>query len=185
MDNGPVRPDEWEYYLPLIGDTMFELGGKFNKSVGKSYKSHFEALGYRHISVDWDGQYGAINRDLRKPLWDEFGQFDMVCNIGTTEHVSKQFMVWKNIHQLTKKGGILVSVTPYHDGKSWWWHGEWYPTEEFFESFAELNGWEIERIGTDLPEPHKNLYVRLKKFDEREFVMPDLSLIVENKRRPR
>ena len=187
----PVRPEEWSYYVPLVGNTMFELGGKVNSNTpghkGKwiTYKSFFEAQGFRHVSVDLDTRFDAIKRDLRKPLWDEFGQFDMVCNIGTTEHVQGQAGVWENIHNLTKVGGVYVGQCPYHDGESWWWHGNYYPTEEFYESFADLNGWLIQRMGVHLPVPHKNLYVRMEKIADKPFTMPDESLIVYNKMRPR
>ena len=181
----PVRPDEWAYYEPLQGDSMFELGGKVNGS--NTYKAYFESLGFRHVSVDFEGvQYGALNLDLRKPLWGRFGQFDMVTNIGTTEHVQGQAGVWENIHRLTKPGGVFVSVTPYPDGLNWWWHGNHYPLPEFFQAFAELNGWVIDRIGDDLPPPNRNLYVRMiKGDDESEFIMPDESLIHFNHMRSR
>ena len=86
---------------------------------------------------------------------------------------------------LTKVGGVYVGQCPYYDGKSWWWHGNYYPTEAFYESFADLNGWVIERMDTDLPEPNKNLYVRMRKLTDGAFAMPDESLIVFNKMRPR
>lgn len=177
------RPDEWAIYQPLIGTRMLELGGKWCSQASTTYKSVFEALGYEHVSVDWNGQHGALIRDLRKPL--DLGQFDMVTNFGTTEHVSNQEGVWRNIHNACRVGGVYVGQTPYHDGRNWWWHGEWYPTEGFFESFAELNGWRIERMYTDRPEPNKNLYVRMVKQQDCEFIMPDLSLIKKNARRPR
>ena len=177
------RPDEWAYYEPLHGNSMLELGGKIN--AGLTYKAYFESLGFRHVSIDWNGQNGAIKRDLRLPLWDELGQFDMVTNIGTTEHVDGQAGVWENIHYMTKVDGVYVGQCPYYDGKSWWWHGSFYPTEAFYESFAELNGWEIERMGTDRPEPNKNLYVRMQKVHDLSFTMPDISLIKFNTRRAR
>lgn len=177
------RQDEWAYYQPLVGKSMLELGNK--KNGPHTYKAFFESLGYRHVSVDWNGKDGALKLDLRSPLWEKLGQFDMVTNIGTTEHVSGQRAVWENIHMLTKQGGTYVGQCPYHDGKSWWWHGEYYPTEQWYESFAELNGWEIERMGIDRPEPHKNLYVRMRKVQDLPFTCPDLSLIKRNKMRPR
>ena len=181
-----VHEHVWPYYLPLVDDSMFELGGKWNSGLGLTYKSYFESIGFRHVSVDWAGQkYGALNRDLRQPQWPEFGQFDMVTNIGTTEHVQGQAGVWENIHRLTKAGGVLVTLTPYYDGKSWWWHGEYYPTEAFFESFAELNGWEIERMDRVLPPPHTNLQARLRKLADGPFTMPDESLIHYNQMRAR
>jgi hypothetical protein len=152
----PVRPDEWEYYLPLKGSTMFECGGKVNSNVPDhpgewiTYKSYFVALGFRHVSVDFDMRWADFKRDLRLPLWDELGQFDMVCDIGTGEHVEGQAGFWANIHNLTKVGGVYVGQHPAPTSESWWWHGIHYPTEQFYQSFAELNGWEIERMGRGL-----------------------------------
>jgi len=177
------RQDEWNYYHPLVGDSMLEFGGKINGDL--TYKAYFQSLGFRHVSLDWNGEHGALKRDLRKPQWPEFGQFDMTCNSGTSEHVSDQRGFWENAHHLTKVGGVYVGQCPYHDGKSWWWHGEWYPTEGFYESFAELNGWKIERMGLDRPEPNRNLYVRMVKGEDCPFTMPDLSLIKRNIRKPR
>ena len=177
------RPDEWALYQPLIGKRMLELGGKINAPF--TYKKYFEALGFEHISIDWNGEHGALKRDLRNPLWPEFGSFDMLANMGTTEHVNNQRSVWENIHHLTKPGGVYVGQTPYHDGKSWWWHGEWYPTEAFFESFADLNSWDIERMYIDRDIPNQNLYVRMRKIDAGVFTMPSMELIKRNNRRPR
>jgi SAM-dependent methyltransferase len=109
----------------------------------------------------------------------------MLSNMGTTEHVDGQAGVWENIHRLVRPGGVYVGQTPYHDGRSWWWHGDWYPTEGFFESFAELNGWTIERLYRGREVPHQNLYCRMTKGDETPFAMPDESLIKRNQIRPR
>ena len=178
------RPDEWELYQPLVWDSMLELGGKWCSQACVTYKSVFEGMGFRHVSVDWNGEHGAVKRDLRKPL-EGFGQFDMVVNMGTTEHVEGQAGVWANIHNATKVDGVYVGQTPYHDRQSWWWHGKYYPTEQFFESFAAINGWEIERMYAGKDSPWRNLYVRMRRLDDREFTMPDESLIVINKRKPR
>ena len=187
--NNPVRPDEWEYYLPLetMGGqrvkTMLELGDKINPKIG-TYKDYFEGLGIEHTSVDWNGCNGAIPLDLRLPI--DLGQFDMVTNIGTTEHVSNQAGVWENIHQACKRGGIIVSVTPLPGGKDWWWHGEYYPTENFYREFATINGYIIEKMGIQLEEPTRNLYVRMvKTADQKTFLMPKENLIYLNRMRPR
>jgi SAM-dependent methyltransferase len=179
-----TRQDEWRLLEPLYGDSMLELGNKRNGDA--IYKAFFEELGFRHVSVDWNGLDGALKRDLRLPLWDELGQFDMLTNIGTTEHVEGQAGVWENIHRMVKPGGFYCGLTPYPDGKSWWWHGEHYPTEAFFESFARLNGWVIEKMYKDRPEPYCNLYVRMHKIHgEMDFTMPDLALIHRNVIKPR
>lgn len=179
------RPDEWSIYEPLHGDSMLELGAKWCSQADVTYKKVFEALGYRHVSVDWNAKHGALNRDLRKPLWAELGQFDMVTNMGCTEHVDGQAGVWENIHRMTKVGGVYVGQTPYHDGKSWWWHGTWYPTEDFFTTFALYNDWYLERMYVDRDIPNQNLYVRMTKKSEADFKMPPLEFIKRNERRPR
>jgi len=164
---------------------MLELGGKWCSQAGVTYKSVFESLGFRHVSVDWNGEHGALALDLRMPLTHELKGADIVTNFGTTEHISDQTAVWQNIHSLTKPGGVYVGQTPYHDGNSWWWHGEWYPTEGFFESCADLNGWKIERMYRGMKPPHENLYVRMVKGEDCPFTMPDLGLIKHNEIRPR
>ena len=185
----PVRPDEYLYYLPLEGSTMFECGGKQNPHVvpgqQTTYKSYFESIGFRHISVDWDGRFGALVRDLRQPQWQEFGTFDMVTNIGTSEHVDGQAGFWENIHNLTKVGGLYVGQCPAPNSDSWWWHGNYYPTEGFYESFCDLNGWRIERMGRGLNPPNENLYVRMRRIEDKPFTMPDESLIYFNRMRRR
>jgi SAM-dependent methyltransferase len=181
------RLDEWRILDPLIGDSMLELGNKKNGEA--TYKKYFEALGFRHVSVDWNGEDGALKRDLRKPLWEELGQFDMLTNIGTSEHVgttaAEQGRCWENIHYLVKRGGIYCGLTPYPDGRNWWWHGTFYPTTQFFESFSRENGWLIERMYKDRLEPFCNLYVRMKKVADLEFTTPDLTLIKRNLIQPR
>jgi hypothetical protein len=191
MDINPFinRPDEWSLYEPLIGDSMLELGGKQNPDLirGKhlTYKAYFKSLGFRHVSIDWNGMWGALKLDLRRPLVKHLGTFDMLSNMGTTEHVSDQAGVWRNIHELTMVGGVYVGQTPYPDGKSWWWHGEHYPTEDFYKSFAELNNWDIIRLYKGREIPNENLYCRMQKKANPEFRMPDTSLIKFNVRRGR
>jgi hypothetical protein len=105
----------------------------------------------------------------------------MVTNIGTSEHVSDQRALFKNVHMMTKTGGVYVHLTPYPGGEDWPRHGQHYPTYEFFHEFAKLNGWKIERMGSDYPDTkHKNLYVRMRKIKNKKFTMPDESLIYFN-----
>src|ERR1041384_5416258 len=100
----PAIP-QWDLFLPLDGVTsMLELGNKVT-GAGLVYKSVFEAMGIRHVSVDWNGKDGALPLDLRQPL--NLGRFDMVTNFGTSEHVEdNQKAVWRNIIEATDK--ILI-----------------------------------------------------------------------------
>lgn len=180
IDLGPFhnRPAEWELYQPLVGSSMLELGGKINAP--HTYKAFFEARGYRHVSVDWNGQYGALKMDLREPL--NLGTFDMVSNIGTTEHVGGQEGVWRNICEAMRVGSVLVSTTPMEG--NWCWHGEHYPTEGFFHDLANLNGLAIERLYVSGVEPRKMIFARMVRVVDMPFAMPDGG-IYRNKIRPR
>lgn len=180
------RPDEWELLQPLDGETMLELGGKWCSQAGVTYKSVFEGMGIAHVSIDWNSEHSARALDLREPL--DLGQFDIITNFGTSEHVSEQAGVWANIHRAGKVGAIYCGQTPYPGGESWWWHGEWYPTEQFYHQFGRLNGWEIERLYRGGTAPHENLYCRMRKLYEcmgNVFTMPDVALIYRNQIRPR
>jgi len=165
---------------------MLELGDKINPAVG-TYKDYFTSLGVHHTSIDWNGNNGAINRDLRKPITDLGFAFDVVTNIGTTEHVSDQYAVWQNMHTLCRPGGFIVSVTPFPGGDNWWWHGEHYPTYEFFQSFANLNDYSILKLGSGLEPPNKNVYCLMAKGNRSKvkFKMPPEELMYYNKMRPR
>ena len=177
--NNPIPLDEQRIIFPVNGARLLELGNKRN-SIGV-YKHYFESLGIDHTSIDWNGEDGALKLDLRKPITLE--PFDMVTNMGTTEHVSDQAAVWRNIHNLTKVGGYIASQTPLEG--DWWWHGEYYPRPEFFHNFAEDNGYEIEILEVGREYPNRNLYCRMKKIGHWDFVMPPKDTIYFNKIRPR
>lgn len=168
-DAFPGRSWERELLNPLIGDSMLELGNKIKGAM--VYKKVFEGLGFRHVSVDVNGKDGALPLDLRKPL--NLGTFDMVTNIGTTEHVSQndfagQVACWRNILHAMHIGSVLVSITPLPHSQKWARHGRWYPELMFFEELADGNALEVERSYTD-----SNLvYARLRRVDDAPFLMP-------------
>ena len=179
-DLGPFhnRPEEWALYQPLVGTSMLELGNKKNGTF--IYKPFFVGLGYRHVSIDTNGEDGALRRNLMEPLG--LGTFDMVSNIGTSEHVSEgvhwgQVECWRNICEAMHVGSVLVSTTPKPG--AWRHHGVWYPQMEFFTELAELNGLEVERLFVDDTAMLRGIYAdremvfaRLRRVAEVPFAMP-------------
>jgi hypothetical protein len=167
-DLGPFhnRPAEWELYQPLVGNSMLELGGKINAPY--TYKAYFERLGFRHISIDWNGDHGAQRLDLRKPLG--LGTFDMVTNIGTTEHVNGQAEVWRNVLEAMHVGSVLVSTTPMPG--DWTWHGIWQVDSEWYEELCRLNGLRIDRLYQTGESPRRMIFLRAWRESVAEFVMP-------------
>lgn len=172
------RPAEWKLYQPLVGKTMLELGNKKNGEC--IYKNFFESLGFAHTSVDLNGKDGALALDLQVPL--KLGTFDMVANIGTTEHVDQQEGVWRNICEALHVGSVLISTTPLEG--SWWWHGTWYPRHEFYIALAQQNGLYIERLYVEYEHPRRMLFTRMVRRALCPFSMPEGGMFL-NRMRPR
>jgi hypothetical protein len=110
--------------LPTRGLIVCELG---NQHTGWKFevpvKTILEWLGALHTSIDANGQDGAWNYDLSKPLpLHLIGQFDLVTNAGTTEHVCTtndfrdQWQAFKSIHDLTKPRAAIMHVIPNERG---------------------------------------------------------------------
>jgi hypothetical protein len=168
-----IPPWNWRVLAPIDGfRSMLELG---NKRWGKRtpYKPFFEDLGMLHVSVDLNGRDGALEMDLRKPLG--LGEFDIVTNFGTTEHVSDQEPVWRNIVEAARH--VIVSTTPKPG--TYKGHGLLYPKMEFYPELARLNGFEVERLYEEPMKKGALICARLIRKDRVPFTMPDASLIVK------
>ena len=181
--NNPVRPEEWALIEPCLSGvrTMLELGNKVNPQVGVSYKDWFTRhCNIEHVSVDVNGLNGALALDLRQPLTPLEGRvFDMVTNIGTSEHVeSDQHCVWRNMWDHLAVGGHLVSITPL--AGDWHWHGLWYPTEEFYDAFAYRNDMAVVELGEYGAPPRRCQFLVARKLQERAFVYPGDDLLYRN-----
>ena len=142
------RPLLWELYQPLVGSRMLELGDKLDNNV--VYKHWFVSLGFHHVSIDLNGNNGALPMDLTRPL--NLGTYDMVTNIGTSEHVSEdawsgQVACWRNMLDAMHVGSVLICDTPAPG--TWRRHGTWYPYPEFYRELARLNGLKLERLAVN------------------------------------
>ena len=170
MDLSPLPQHERDL-LPELEGRMLELGAK---QFGK-YKLWFEEHGMEHVSVDLNGSGGSVKRDLQKPL--NLGMFDVVTNFGTSEHVESQEPCWRNMHVSLRLGGTLVCTTPSPGAKGWEKHGKWYPSEDWYREFAELNGYSIDLLDTH-PDAKGRDMVRavLKKTGSKGFQMPDIPI---------
>jgi hypothetical protein len=178
------RPLLWDLYQPLIGGRMLELGDKLDSNV--VYKPFFVKLGFEHVSIDLNGNNGALPLDLTQPLG--LGTFDMVTNIGTSEHVSEedwagQVECWRNIVDALHVGSVLICDTPAPGG--WRNHGRWYPHPKWYEELARLNGLEVERLGTHPWRPghtgRKVVSARLRRTELVPFACPARKHMFENR----
>jgi hypothetical protein len=75
----------------------------------------------------------SVPKDLR-------GQFDLVTNFGTSEHVIDQYRTFMAIHELSKPGGLI-----YHDVPmgGYFYHGYFSYTPLFFNHLALANGYDV------------------------------------------
>src|SRR5437667_2867193 len=70
----------------------------------------------RYESIDLNGQNDAHRFDLNFNLSEKYGftgQYDLVTNHGTTEHLFNQAIAFENIHKLTAPGGVMVHMLPF------------------------------------------------------------------------
>ena len=129
-------------------DSILELGNQtiyFGNDYGKPAKPMFEKMGHRHVSIDLNGLDGALPIDLGQPIEESLGQFDIVTDFGTSEHVLGIYNCWLNKHNLLKAGGIMVNENPKTN--NWAGHGHWYCTEKFYENLIKKQDYEILAIG--------------------------------------
>jgi hypothetical protein len=105
---------------------------------------------YRHQSVDLYPGKSIIQADLNTfAVPGEYrGAFDLVANLGSTEHIFDQANVFRCIHDFAKVGGVLwhsVPVTGYYNHALYNYH------PLFFVFLARANKYEIESASISSP----------------------------------
>ena len=90
-------------------------------------------------AIDLSGTEVAIKADLNKPVpLDE--QFDLVTNLGTSEHVFNQHQFFETVHDRTRPGGIIYHSLPHQGAYD---HGFFNYQPTFFFDLAGANGYEL------------------------------------------
>jgi hypothetical protein len=175
-----------EQHVPMTANTrMLELGNQlvhFSSEWQNRPAKEWYALNYglTHVSIDRNGEDGALPLDFCLPLPTEHqATYDVVTDYGMTEHTDNLYASWLNIHTALKDGGHVIHVLPKTG--NWAGHGHWYFTTAFFEAFAALgcyqllgmeehpamhnrtNGWTIMAVlkKTGLPFPDRSTFMAL------------------------
>jgi hypothetical protein len=97
-------------------------------------------LGFDYAAIDIDGSPGSIPLDLN---FDEVPRklkkrFQLVTNLGTTEHVANQLQAFKIIHDLVARGGVMIHHVP---AQGYLNHGLVNYNMKFFWMLARSNGY--------------------------------------------
>jgi len=146
----PVQ--ESKHFPEFKGLDILEFGNKRSKK--GLYKDEYLYNGASsYVSIDINAQDGAIPVDLREFSAPDIiiektkkEKYDLIVNIGTSEHVTSQQTFWYTVHQLSKKGTYQVHCVPKaekhldHANAGSCWH----PYPEFFQKLAELNNYKID-----------------------------------------
>lgn len=93
----------------------------------------------RVVSVDANGTEAALRLDLNYPL-PPLGQFDLVINHGTAEHVFNIAQVFSSMHEACAVGGLMVHESPF---TGWPDHGFYCLQPTLFYDLAAVNGYSI------------------------------------------
>jgi len=102
-------------------------------------KELFTSLGMDHTSIDINGRDGALPYDLCCPLpIGLLGEWDIVTNFGTSEHVPYQYNCFKNIHDLASTDCVMLHIVSANPR-----HGGWNYNVQFFHALAEANHYMI------------------------------------------
>ena len=167
------------------GMHILEFGNKRSKA--GLYRDEYLANGAAsYTSVDINGQDGAIPVDLRRDdaahiIQEMSGRqhFDLITNIGTSEHVTEQRPFWQAVHLLSVPGTYHAHWVPQAEKRLD--HAVagscWHPYPGFFQRLAADNGYDIELLELTPPELPKKLrsyidliLVRYKVAKEQGFV---------------
>lgn len=100
--------------------------------------SLFEVMGAELIITDftsWTGKEKVL--DLNYPVQEqEYNQFDIIIDPGTTEHIFNIAQAMQNILYMAKVGGFIYHQTPYNFPN----HGFYSFSPTFYIDFYEDNG---------------------------------------------
>lgn len=124
-------------YLPKIAKPGAAAGTVFRKHVAK------------YACIDLNGKDGAVKLDLSKPLeifspGFRMKRWDLVTNIGTSEHVTDQYQVFRNAHRMAPRMVHALPVAGTWRGE----HGVCQYTPEFLPALAEAAQYKVEEIFT-------------------------------------
>jgi len=161
-----IRDKTLKYMQKMIknfnGISMCELGSQkiYCKPGFNSAKDYFQSKGVNHTSIDINGQFDSLKLNLNERI--ELQQFDVVTNLGTSEHVSNHKMCFDNIHNLCKVGGIMIHVVPAEGS---WLHHKCFRryTVGFFKKLSEKRDYEILSLIEEKGDGKNHIYCTLRR----------------------
>jgi hypothetical protein len=103
----------------------------------------FKSLGFKNVhSLDYSNFEGAdILWDLNQPIPEKYwGQFNVIYDGGTAEHVFHFPQLLNNIHLLLKEGGIIIHASPSNNHVD---HGFYMYSPQIYSDYYSANLYSI------------------------------------------
>jgi len=102
----------------------------------------FTAAGFDYSCCDVDQRPGTEYIDFNTMSFDsvQYGEFDLVMNAGTTEHLSNPVPAFFLMHSLCRTGGLLFHEVPL---SGWFNHGLINLTPKFWHTLTWANSYEV------------------------------------------
>ena len=108
---------------------------------GERAADYYRLLGFAdYQAIDVNDRYGSLVMDLNRDLaaaYDYDETFSLVTNNGTGEHVFNQDAIYRNVHQLTQVGGLMLHVMPFYEFVN---HGFFAIQPNLYPALAQANG---------------------------------------------
>lgn len=109
---------------------------------------YYRLLGFSdYAAIDVNDKFGSFVMDLNKDLESEYDfreTYSLVTNNGTGEHVFDQAAIYRNVHQLTRVGGLMLHVMPFHEFIN---HGFFTIQPNLYPALARANDYELLSLG--------------------------------------
>src|SRR5579862_2957680 len=105
----------YPYPLPTPGPVVLAAGGiELQDSAAPFARSFWASLGFEYSAIDVDGSPDSVPLDLN---FDEApaalkSKYDLITNLGTTEHICNQLNAFKVIHDLAAPGAVMIHHLP-------------------------------------------------------------------------
>ena len=155
-------------YFPNEPYPMFE-SLQFSAGDSNTAKRLFQHLGFRHTSIDYNGQDGALKLDVRADLSSFLvDRYDAITNIGFSEHVGEgdvesnlvanQHAVFRTFHSAGVPSTLYFHEVPATG--NWRLHGVCGYEPIFFTSLAQANGYEV--LISDYSDHHSDSFGGMK-----------------------
>jgi methyltransferase family protein len=120
-------------------------------------------LGFEYAAIDIDNSPDSIPLDLNFDAVPASakGNYNLVTNFGTTEHVANQLNAFKIVHDLTAHNGIMIHEVP---AQGMFNHGIVNYNFKFFWLLARSNGYEIIHADFMSAEDQSNFPENIEEF---------------------